>query len=187
LSPLDESKEVAAMRKLLSFLVQLFAIIACCTTASAVEDTARITIEVDKPGIQISPLLYGIFFEEVSRAGDGGLYAELVRNGNFRAGLLPDGFRIEGKDLITRAGARRRPGEVGNPLDGWSAWGTGILASFQRRMSVAKNAWPDASKHRALAMGSSTPAITACRSRPARPIGCCSSVGMSAAVPTTTS
>lgn len=42
-----------------------------------------ITVQVDEPTISISPKLYGIFFEEVNMAGDGGLYAELIRNRNF--------------------------------------------------------------------------------------------------------
>ena len=36
-----------------------------------------------RPGVQISPDLWGIFFEEINFAGDGGLYAELVRHRNF--------------------------------------------------------------------------------------------------------
>ena len=32
---------------------------------------------------KISPLLYGIFFEEINRAGDGGLYAEMLQNRSF--------------------------------------------------------------------------------------------------------
>ncbi len=85
------------------------------------KEPVQIVIQADKPGIPISPLLYGTFFEEVSRAGDGGLYAELIRNGNFRAGLLPEGFRLEGKELITPAGLRHPAREVGDPLDGWFA------------------------------------------------------------------
>jgi alpha-L-arabinofuranosidase len=30
------------------------------------------------PGPKISPTLYGIFFEEINHAGDGGLYTELI-------------------------------------------------------------------------------------------------------------
>jgi len=44
---------------------------------------AVITVQTDKPGIRISPNLYGIFFEEINCAGDGGLYAEMVRNRSF--------------------------------------------------------------------------------------------------------
>ena len=31
----------------------------------------------------VSPLLYGIFFEDINYAGDGGLYAELIANRSF--------------------------------------------------------------------------------------------------------
>ena len=41
------------------------------------------TIEVDRPGIKVCPTLYGRFFEEVNHAGDGGLYAEMIRNRSF--------------------------------------------------------------------------------------------------------
>lgn len=47
------------------------------------EPSSRLTIEVDRPGVKISPTLYGIFFEEINRAGDGGLYAEMVQNRSF--------------------------------------------------------------------------------------------------------
>jgi alpha-L-arabinofuranosidase len=50
---------------------------------SAQAQTATLTVQVDKPGIQISSNLFGLFFEEISSAGDGGLYAELVRNRSF--------------------------------------------------------------------------------------------------------
>jgi alpha-L-arabinofuranosidase len=42
--------------------------------------TARITIHANKAGPTVSPLLYGIFFEEINRAGDGGLLAEMLQN-----------------------------------------------------------------------------------------------------------
>src|SRR5581483_723200 len=48
---------------------------------------ARLTIHLDEPGAPVSPTLYGIFFEEINCAGEGGLYAELVRNGSFEQGL----------------------------------------------------------------------------------------------------
>ena len=46
---------------------------------------AQLTVTVDssRPGAQVSPRLYGIFFEEINHAGDGGLYAELVQNRSF--------------------------------------------------------------------------------------------------------
>jgi hypothetical protein len=50
---------------------------------TAVAQTA-IRIAVDRPGIHISPKLWGIFFEEINYAGQGGLYAEMVKNGTFK-------------------------------------------------------------------------------------------------------
>lgn len=47
------------------------------------ETTATITVQADAPGIKISPDLFGIFFEDLSYAADGGLYAELVQNRSF--------------------------------------------------------------------------------------------------------
>ena len=44
---------------------------------------ATLTVDVDQPGHPISPMLYGIFFEDINCSADGGLYAELVRNRSF--------------------------------------------------------------------------------------------------------
>lgn len=39
----------------------------------------------------VSDALYGLFFEDINRAGDGGIYAELLRNRAFDDGILPEG------------------------------------------------------------------------------------------------
>jgi len=44
---------------------------------------AKLIVHTDKPGHAVSPTLYGIFFEEINRAGDGGLYAEMIQNRSF--------------------------------------------------------------------------------------------------------
>lgn len=60
-------------------------------------DTVRATIALDvAPARPMSPMLMGVFFEDISRAADGGLYAELVQNRDFeytpadRGGSHPD-------------------------------------------------------------------------------------------------
>ena len=58
--------------------------LSCPTFTSArAEGPASITVELDRPGVTISPTLYGIFFEEINRAGEGGLYGEMVQNRSF--------------------------------------------------------------------------------------------------------
>ena len=53
-----------------------------------------LTIAADKPGVEISPTLYGIFFEEINRAGDGGLYAEMIQNRSFEDCTIPLGWSL---------------------------------------------------------------------------------------------
>lgn len=48
----------------------------------------------------VSPDLYGLFFEDINRAGDGGLYAELVRNRAFDDGIIPEGCKYDPQNKI---------------------------------------------------------------------------------------
>lgn len=50
-----------------------------------------IEIDGNSIGDKIPPSLYGVFFEEITHAGDGGLYAEMVQNRGFEDGTLPSG------------------------------------------------------------------------------------------------
>ena len=51
----------------------------------ALSASSQVTIDVDlaAQGHSVSPDLYGIFFEDINHAADGGLYAELIRNRSF--------------------------------------------------------------------------------------------------------
>jgi alpha-N-arabinofuranosidase len=44
---------------------------------------AQVTVAADKPGPAIAPTMYGIFFEDINFAADGGLYPEKVKNRSF--------------------------------------------------------------------------------------------------------
>jgi alpha-L-arabinofuranosidase len=44
---------------------------------------AVISVDVAHPGAVISPQMYGVFFEDINFAADGGLYPELVKNRSF--------------------------------------------------------------------------------------------------------
>lgn len=52
----------------------------------------QVTLNFDaaERGPMISPHQYGIFYEEINNAGDGGLYAELIRNRCFEDASSPD-------------------------------------------------------------------------------------------------
>ena len=64
----------------------LLAILLAQPSGAAPPDQAKVahlTIHVGQDGPKISPLLYGIFFEEINRAGEGGLWAEMIQNRSF--------------------------------------------------------------------------------------------------------
>jgi alpha-L-arabinofuranosidase len=81
---------------------------------------AALTIHADQLKFPVSPLLYGLFFEEINHAGDGGLYAELVRNRSFEDTIVPDRCHVEHNCLHTPAGWESPfPAEPGS-IPGWS-------------------------------------------------------------------
>jgi alpha-L-arabinofuranosidase len=67
---------------------------ACCALAQAVFAQATITVDADKPGHAVSPLLWGIFFEDINLSADGGIYPELVRNRSFEDAARPEYWRF---------------------------------------------------------------------------------------------
>jgi alpha-N-arabinofuranosidase len=44
---------------------------------------ASLTVQVNKPGAAVNKNMYGLFFEDINFAADGGLYPELVKNKSF--------------------------------------------------------------------------------------------------------
>ncbi len=53
-----------------------------CAKLSA-QLSSKLTVQVDKPLAEVQPTMWGIFFEDINFAADGGLYAELVKNRSF--------------------------------------------------------------------------------------------------------
>src|SRR3954462_8225016 len=49
----------------------------------AVNAQRQISVLADKPVTVVSPTMWGIFFEDINFAADGGLYAEMVKNRSF--------------------------------------------------------------------------------------------------------
>jgi alpha-L-arabinofuranosidase len=88
------------MRRHLTFL----AMAACAVVVSA---QPTITVQADNPGLAISPRLWGIFFEDINWAADGGLYAELVQNRSFEyANVFGSNFTATTAwTLVQRGGA----------------------------------------------------------------------------------
>ena len=67
--------------------------VASCTPE--VKESVPVTLNVSEKGAPVSPSMYGVFFEEINHAGDGGLYAELVQNRSFEEKEMPEGYFVE--------------------------------------------------------------------------------------------
>ena len=65
--------------------------------------------------------MYGVFFEEINHAGDGGLYAELVRNRSFEEKEMPEGYHAEGNALIPRQVCYHLDGKVRERSYRWTS------------------------------------------------------------------
>jgi alpha-N-arabinofuranosidase len=60
-----------------------------------------ISVYADKPGSAIQPTMWGIFFEDINFAADGGIYAELVKNRSFEFYKPLMGWKILKSDTTT--------------------------------------------------------------------------------------
>ncbi|MEI6950227.1 alpha-L-arabinofuranosidase C-terminal domain-containing protein [Paraflavisolibacter sp. H34] len=95
------------------------------------QQQATITIDAGQLGARVEPTLHGIFFEEISHGGEGGLYAELIQNRGFEESRLPPATSLENGFLIPNRsphfasrdnspnGWRMRWG-ISNPWPAWS-------------------------------------------------------------------
>lgn len=82
-------------------LLTLFAAITLCASTALAQVTLDITPA--ERGSAIGKLHYGIFFEEINHAGDGGLYAELIRNRSFEDNASTEYWTATGSATINRS------------------------------------------------------------------------------------
>ncbi|MDF3056570.1 MAG: Extracellular exo-alpha-L-arabinofuranosidase precursor [Rariglobus sp.] len=111
-------------------------------------------MQADKPGHAISPLLWGIFFEDINLAADGGLYPELIRNRSFEGsdalrfwkftsaagtGAEPSRSIDESRPLnaFNRRSLHVRPGGAGCVLENEGYWGMRFVAGETCTFRVA--------------------------------------------------
>lgn len=81
---------------------------------------SRLDIKTANKRFPVEKNLYGVFFEDINRAGDGGLYPELLRNRTFEDSIPPTDCSTEEDDyaLVTQQGWR----DEFNHGEGLSRW-----------------------------------------------------------------
>ena len=102
----------------------------------------ELVINLQEKGAEVAPSMYGIFFEEINHAGDGGLYAELVKNRSFEELEMPEGYYAEGDILHPKEVCNHLTGEVRHgsfrwttePVPGWTLQ-TGENSSAEMKLT----------------------------------------------------
>ena len=113
---------------------------------TSLQAEVNIKVNVAQKGIEISPTLYGIFYEDINFASDGGLYAELIRNRSFEFDAeKPAHWKAEGANisLVTEGLLNEKQGhalkvevtEPGGGISNEGYWGINVVAGTQYRLS----------------------------------------------------
>ena len=85
---------------------------ALALSVRAADPAVTLTIDVAHPGHAVSPMLHGIFFEDINYGADGGLYAELVQNRSFE-----HAEHLYAWGTVNRAGQGTATVESADPLN----------------------------------------------------------------------
>ena len=94
---------------------------------SMTAQTHVIDVNTQKLGAPVQPTMYGIFFEDINYAADGGLYAEMVKNRSFEFPQHLMGWRAFGNfDVKDDGPFERNPHYVRLKYSGHSDKYTGL-------------------------------------------------------------
>ncbi|MDE6688904.1 MAG: alpha-L-arabinofuranosidase, partial [Prevotella sp.] len=63
--------------------LKLFTFALTFTVSISMQAQHTMDLNTKKLGAPVSPTMYGLFFEDINFAADGGLYGELVKNRSF--------------------------------------------------------------------------------------------------------
>lgn len=82
--------------KIINFIIKSLLLFLIVSSISlGIELPQVLTIETQELGLSIPKTLYGIFFEDINHAVDGGIYAELIRNRSFEHTDKYEGWNIQ--------------------------------------------------------------------------------------------
>ncbi len=87
----------------------------------AQQKVTTLTVDVSKPGIEVPKGLWGVFYEEINRAGDGGLVPEMIYNMGFEEKNIPDGVGFEKGNLIAPVKPMYNNGSIRNFTQAFNA------------------------------------------------------------------
>ncbi|MCX6224604.1 MAG: alpha-L-arabinofuranosidase, partial [Bacteroidia bacterium] len=101
-------------------LLSLIAALILSSCSPKPQPEGSIVIDMAQKGADIPSSMYGVFFEEINHAGDGGLYAELVQNRSFEEKEFPAGYSAKGNKLYTGPVKNHLSGTISDASFRWS-------------------------------------------------------------------
>ena len=111
------------MKKTLSLIAAL------SVAFGANAQTHKFTVDTSKPGASIQPTMYGVFFEDINYAADGGVYAEMIENRSFETPQQFQGWDLMGRVELSRVSPAfdRNPHYASLMWSGHDAKATGMV------------------------------------------------------------
>jgi alpha-L-arabinofuranosidase len=85
--------KLITMKKYIRLLSILFIAVLFSSFIISAQKPSEISVQANNPVADIQPTMWGIFFEDINFAADGGLYAELVKNRSFEFSLPMIGWK----------------------------------------------------------------------------------------------
>jgi alpha-L-arabinofuranosidase len=140
--------------KNISTAILLIATIFMSQLPAASQTVTNVLVDISKPIARVQPTMWGIFFEDINFAADGGLYAELVKNRSFEfadpmMGWKRSSYQRMGLNATTgetiiintdegtnRRYARIRPSGEGYSLTNEGFRGIGLKKQHDYRFSI---------------------------------------------------
>ena len=125
----------------------VFGALALSVSLSTTQAQRVMDVQTKKLGAAVSPTMYGLFFEDINYAADGGIYAELVKNRSFEFPNAFAGWEISGKVSLKDDGPfERNPHYVRlapsghrdkhTMIENHGFFGMGVKAGEEYRFSV---------------------------------------------------
>lgn len=123
------------------------ALVALTSLASALGAQVHVEVDLADRRAEVSPTLYGIFFEDINHAADGGLYAELIRNRSIEFSRdNPDGWEALGSQIslcregmlnnVQKQALRVHIDAPGGGVANTGYWGMDVRQGTQYRLSL---------------------------------------------------
>lgn len=112
-------------------------VIGLLSIMAAAATPAELVVDLREPARTASPMLYGIFFEDINHAADGGLYAELVRNRSFEDMVPPERCTAKKGEFHTPNGWKLKFDDS-DPIPGWKVLGGNTAMALDQQALLNK-------------------------------------------------